>query len=389
MRHARVAAALVLAACIAAPPAAFAALLPPADPAANAPSPMANLTCSVSGGVVVSGPCAMVGGTVTWLTPALSRAVTSGIDRARAAEGLPALAPPPDSAAGLLDLIDAERGARGLPPVAGLSPALDAAAASAAAARTDPRPTTDWSGHWGAVWGEAPDLADVWFNWMYADGWGGSQKATPNLDCTRAAAPGCWAHRNILLGNYGPTPVAGLGLLRGSGGLSVAVVLTDGPGHAFLDLAGVPWAAPAVAALQHAGVVEGLSGHRFGPDRPVTYAELAVMADRLFHWSGAPAAVPYGTPAWADTALGLALAQGDLPAGVAPNEAASRGATVALLEAALGWSGGAGTATNRGLLCGTGDGLDLGAPLTRAQAAVFAYRAGALGPRTNWSLGGC
>ena len=101
----------------------------------------------------------------------------------------------------LFVLADLERVDRGYPPYLGLNHALDGAASRAAHVGSDPTGTGNFhAAAWGGAWsaGFSPLVAD--YLWMYDDGWGGRTSATPNVACTGPHAPGCWSHRDALLG---------------------------------------------------------------------------------------------------------------------------------------------------------------------------------------------
>ncbi len=147
------------------------------------------------------------------LRPARARArclalAIGALEAGRRAEELPQLALPDDygrlsTPERLFVLVNLERIARGVPPLVGLSAALDTVAQVAAATRRDPTPAATDAAlpalSMGAAWagGQANAAAAV-FAWIYADGWAGH--ATTNVDCGAPAAPGCWEHRRILLG---------------------------------------------------------------------------------------------------------------------------------------------------------------------------------------------
>jgi len=114
-------------------------------------------------------------------------------------------------------LINLERISRNVPPLVGLSPYLNAAAATAARQAQDPSfqkaygPVRVWAppggGNYafGGVWaGNSVNAAAALFGWFYADGWGG-KAGTPNLACTSPTASGCWGHRDALLGEWAGT----------------------------------------------------------------------------------------------------------------------------------------------------------------------------------------
>lgn len=399
----RAAAIFAAAAVLASGPLAFAA-----DPTANIPDPLAGVQCMLSGGQVVGGPCAVINGSVSWQTPAVAQDYLNAINAGRQAEGLaPILLPSGFSAesaeAQLLTLMDTERNDRGLPPIVGQMQALNQAAATGATDQADPNLGQTGSA-WGSVWGEGTSVMQIWFEWMYGDGWGGSAATTPNVDCTGPGASGCWGHRDVLLGTYGSGgPAAGIAAsVLSDGQLSAAIVLTTGAGVApaavattaaqpapptidgFTDLGAATWAVPAITALQAAGSVHGTSATTFSPSSPVTVAQLATMAGRLFNWPGDAAAAPPGAPSWAAAALGFAEVNGFLPAASDPAAAASRGTAAALLADTLGWSGGSQAAASHGLVCGTGTGLNLAASLTRAQAAELLYRAAWMAQPAAW-----
>jgi hypothetical protein len=122
----------------------------------------------------------------------------------RLAEGLPALNVPASfwsltPAEQLFVLADQERVSRGLPPILGLSSVLDQEAAAGIANSTDPTLTSVPAGTtmvaWAANWAEAQTLTLAQFLWMYDDGPGSG-----NIDCQSAGDPGCWGHRNNILG---------------------------------------------------------------------------------------------------------------------------------------------------------------------------------------------
>ena len=121
--------------------------------------------------------------------------VVRALDRARAQLGLGPYLLPADfdalsGARQLLVLCNLDRVAYGLPPINGLSPALNAVAAAGVSSFS----TFGWSSNWAGAYPNAPE---AYYAWMYYDGWGG--KHTSNLDCTTPTASGCWAHRKDVL----------------------------------------------------------------------------------------------------------------------------------------------------------------------------------------------
>jgi hypothetical protein len=139
----------------------------------------------------------------------------------------------------LFVITNLERIGRDLAPAEYTTTQLDQYAQSAANSSTDPNfPTTlsgsatlneggsNWAGGYSSVlWAD--------YEWMYVDGWGGSEASTQNEDCTSENAPGCWGHRdNVLLNN----PSAGCYLVMGAAvaplasGLSYAELLINACG---------------------------------------------------------------------------------------------------------------------------------------------------------------
>jgi hypothetical protein len=193
------------------PPAAPAA---PADalanPAANlAPNPNFDAVCQ---GALASGPD----------SDTCEQSALAALDAARAGEGLPPLAlpvgflamPPSEQ---LFVLVNEERAARGLPPAIGVVPALSTLAADGAAVNADPPLAPLASGGPWAVSAQANWAADYStaasiYDWMYADGWGGSAGTTTNETCSGPGAPGCWSHRDNILATApsGYVPVLGV-----------------------------------------------------------------------------------------------------------------------------------------------------------------------------------
>ncbi len=205
-----------------------------ADPSKNlSPSPnfLSSGLCTDTGVTTsCANPCVQITGSsssrhaafpIVDRSPACTASILSAMNAARAVEGLSTLVLPTNwtrlsPQEQLFVIVDLERTARGLPPYLGLNRNLRAAAQIGAVQEVDPnyaanfRVGLDPEGVRGmgstlAV-GYTPLEAD--YVWMYQDGWGGSKSSTPNAACTSVRAPGCWGHRNELLGfdgayNYG------------------------------------------------------------------------------------------------------------------------------------------------------------------------------------------
>lgn len=162
-------------------------ILPPDNPAANiAPDPDFLTVCS---------------GTAPDTSSACTQAALAAIDGGRAAEGLPPMVLPTDWASltpaeQLFVATNLERTVRGLPPLSGLDPSLDQAAAAGAADGSDPAPPAGypyeiWAANWAGALGNPLEAIDLW---MYDDGPGSA-----NVDCPSAGAAGCWGHRDNIL----------------------------------------------------------------------------------------------------------------------------------------------------------------------------------------------
>ncbi len=236
-------------------------ILPGQNPSANlAPSPdfTSSGTCtSVGDAWQCANPCVSAQLTFPVFTNSSSCAgyVLQALDAARRAEKVAPMVLPSNwsrltAPEQLFVLADLERVARGLPPYLGLNRALDREAQRAA--RLDEDPTlaagfaagTDASGVYGlgGAWSTGFSTLVADYFWMYSDGWGGSRATTSNLACTSAGAPGCWAHRDELLG-YDPrfNPGVGLGCRTCEMGAGFAIV----GGHASLtDLVELPAGKP-------------------------------------------------------------------------------------------------------------------------------------------------
>ncbi len=206
-------------------------ILPPANPPANIP---ANPNVENYGP-----PCFSPSFAAQFSSPACIDEQVKAIDNARAAEGIGPMYLPSDFSSLSLDeqifvVTDLERVDRGLVPFAGLVDSLDQVA------QTGAQPPGKPAGYWGdpilpsgfslgpstglayactvsgnswscpglgdpgasiAAAGQISPL-DADYGWMYEDGYG-----TFNIDCTSPSDPGCWGHRDNILGPY-PTSVS-------------------------------------------------------------------------------------------------------------------------------------------------------------------------------------
>jgi hypothetical protein len=227
----------------------------PVNPTANiAPVPalLSSGSCTSSSGVVTcENPCVSTTGTWPVLSApgACDNYVLTAINNARAYEGVGAMVLPSNWSSlsiqeQLFVLANLERTARGYPAYLGLNAALSAAAEHAAALASDPTAApgfavgTDSSGFSGigGAWSQGYNTLVADYYWMYSDGWSGS--TTSNIDCTGPSAPGCWGHRDELLGSApGYNPGVGLGCTTCEMGAGYAVV---GGSSSYVDLIELP-----------------------------------------------------------------------------------------------------------------------------------------------------
>jgi hypothetical protein len=121
----------------------------------------------------------------------------ANINSARTAEGLGPITLPGDYSTLTLNqkmvaVSNAERSARGL-SVLPETKADDKLAKQGAVAGTDP---IGPAGHgWGSIWAGVADPLAADYLWMYDDG-----THSPNGDCVNKGDPGCWGHRDNILG---------------------------------------------------------------------------------------------------------------------------------------------------------------------------------------------
>jgi hypothetical protein len=173
-------------------------------------------------------------------------AVVGALDAARERLGLGAYELPANFASlsgakQIFILTNLDRIAYGLPPIAGLSPVIAAAARGAMRSDADPDPTAllaslpsyAWSSNWAGDWANA---SYAYYEWMYDDGYDGAE--TSNIDCTSPTATGCWDHRHNLLSFENPGTLA-LGVTTGvdaHGQSSYTTTLVWTPGGAWTHL---------------------------------------------------------------------------------------------------------------------------------------------------------
>ena len=127
-----------------------------------------------------------------------------------------------------------ERVDRGLRPFRGITRRLNQTAKQAAVARVDPAPAysavgqfvlldfqSNWTSNFGSLAGD--------YGWMYDDGYG-----SYNVDCPTRSAPGCWAHRDIILSSYTGkrSLISGAGSDKQDGLVTITQLFVAGKGDA-------------------------------------------------------------------------------------------------------------------------------------------------------------
>jgi hypothetical protein len=175
------------------------------------------------------------------------------LDQARARLGQPAYAVPSDfvslsPAQQVLVLTNLDRTLYNLPPMTGLTDALNQDAAAAVPSDSDPQPSTsNWYGYTSnAAWGNE-NIVLAYEGWMYDDGPGSG-----NVDCTSSDPSGCWGHRHDILWQFGPGALA-MGAAAGtdSGG---------GPSYTMLLMQGSPSYSPVYTYTWSQALADGAGG---------------------------------------------------------------------------------------------------------------------------------
>ncbi len=203
---------LLLGAGAALPDTAGAAIVPPQTPSSNE-SPAAGYF----------GPCGSLASPNPYCPSGLNL-----LDGDRQVEGLGPVSLPSNypfltPAEQLFVLTDLERVDRGLPPIAGLAAGLDAYAQAGANAQRDPS-FPPYGGGGGSTYSSSPSLATSLAMWMYDDGPGGTNSA-----CPATGGGGCWAHRDIILGNYASPALMGAGTGPSTTQIFIGADTTDVP----------------------------------------------------------------------------------------------------------------------------------------------------------------
>jgi hypothetical protein len=246
------------------------------------------------------------------------------LDQARASLGQPAYALPSNFVAlsppeQVLVLTDLDRTLYNLPPITGVTDALNQDAASGVATDSDPQPSTsDWYGYTSnAAWGNE-NIVLAYEGWMYDDGPGSG-----NVDCTSSDPSGCWGHRHDVLWQFGSGALA-MGAAAGtdnSGSPSYTMLLMQGS-PSYTPVYTYTWsqavangaggAGAAAAGASGALSNSGPSGSHAGtaPGSPLARGAQASIRIRSLSVRGHRITVRFATPAGAVLSCSLTRARG-------------------------------------------------------------------------------
>jgi hypothetical protein len=139
------------------------------------------------------------------------------LDKARARAGLPAYKLPANfrsltPAQQIFVLTNLDRIQYGLPPITGLTAALNHDAVNGVQAAADPAPTSTaglkgWTSNWAGGFANAPMAYEAW---VWDDGLGSS-----NGNCSPSHRSACWAHRHNILWKFRRGAVLAMGAATG------------------------------------------------------------------------------------------------------------------------------------------------------------------------------
>lgn len=125
--------------------------------------------------------------------------------------------PAPNQFSTLLNLV---RQDLGLHPLSWSDPLANLALQGARANTDPPSPSGSWSGSYGTVWSAQEGPVQSLYTFLFNDGYGSG-----NVDCATPQSTGCWIHRRVLLGHYGPAGRIGVAITSTPSGLSLAASL--------------------------------------------------------------------------------------------------------------------------------------------------------------------
>ena len=186
------------------------------------------------------------------------------LDKARAKVGLTAYKLPADfpslaPAKQMFILTNLDRIQSGLPPIKGLTAALNLdALVHGVQAAGDPSPTSTtglrgWNSNWAGGFSNAPMAYEAW---VWNDGLGSG-----NADCTASNKSGCWLHRHNVLWRFGANAVLAMGAAAGFGP-------SHGRAYAMLLVGGVaPGFRPTYSYTWKQAVADGAGTNTYNPGR--------------------------------------------------------------------------------------------------------------------------
>ncbi len=199
------------------------------------------------------------------------------LDQARAQLGEPPYALPADFASltppeQMFILTNLDRIQYGLPPMTGLTAALDDDAYTTGIKQdADPYPTdtsgeiNEYTSNWAAGYDNAPMAYE---GWMYDDGLG-----SDNADCSSSHRSGCWDHRHDVLWKFAPDDVLAMGAASGRGpGVDRGYTLLLVAGFPADPGSGDPGWMPDYSYTWSQAVADGAGTNVYNPGVPDTVA---------------------------------------------------------------------------------------------------------------------
>ncbi|MGA2970202.1 MAG: hypothetical protein ABSE75_10390 [Acidimicrobiales bacterium] len=274
----------------------------PANPRANItpiPSFLSSGECSNTNGAwSCRNPC--VSATLTWPVftndSSCNAYVLEAIDNARAEENLSPMVLPTNWTSltipeQMFVITNLERVARGYPPYLGLNAKLDHAAMSAALLEHDPQLASGFAvgfnalgaRAWGGSWSEGFDTLAADYVMLYDDGWGGTLD-TSNITCTSPTAPGCWSHRDELLGDA-PHYNSGVGLWCDTCEFGGGYAIVRG-GSSFVQLIELPAGPPPAMVFTWQRELANFPAGAIGSVKTISVARVAFTSSSLrVRWS--------------------------------------------------------------------------------------------------------
>jgi hypothetical protein len=260
-------------------------------------------------------------------------AVVYFLDQARARLNKPAYQLPADFASltavrQAFILTNLDRLAYKLPPIVGLTAALGHDSLNGVYSDSDPSAsdpniagtTSNWAGSFA-------NMALAYEAWMYDDGYGSG-----NIDCTSAAAPGCWGHRHDVLTSF-PAGKTAMGAAVGKDAHGAI-------GYAMLLAVGRVTYRPTYIYTWAQAVKDGAGTHLYKVSKPAT-ATLTLH----FAFSGPDLVVHIGPPAGSNLHCSLVRQKGGKfpspqfkPCSASPKFPVSSGQYRFIVTSRIGWA---------------------------------------------------